>query len=85
MKKGFALLLAAVLMFAGCGSSSGSTGTPAPAETVKETEETQSEEAGTEAVNAEQTGDGTEDAANAAGTEAADAEQTESVENSSET
>ena len=75
MKKGFALLLAAVLMLTGCGSSSASTDTPVPAETAKETvKETQTEaagteEAGTEAVVAEQTEAGTESAANAAGTE----------------
>ena len=56
MKKGFALLLAMVLMLTGCGSSSASTGTQAPAETAKETvKETQTEAAGTEAVDAEQT------------------------------
>ena len=49
MKKGFALLLAAVLMLTGCGSSSASTDTPVPAETAKETvKETQTEAAGTE-------------------------------------
>ena len=70
MKKGFALLLAAVLMLTGCGSSSASTDTPVPAETAKETvKETQTEEAGTEAVDAEQTEDGTEATVNAAGTE----------------
>ena len=75
MKKGFALLLAAVLMLTGCGSSSASTDTPVPAETAKETvKETQTEAAGTEeasteAVDAEQTEDGTEATVNAAGTE----------------
>ena len=70
MKKGFTLLLAMALMLTGCGSSSASTGTPVPAETAKETvKETQTEEAGTEAVVAEQTEAGTESAANAAGTE----------------
>jgi len=37
MKKGFALLLAMVLMLTGCGSSSAPAGTSAPAETAKET------------------------------------------------
>ena len=75
MKKGVALLLATVLMLTGCGSSSASTGTTAPAETAKETvKETQTEAAGTEeasteAVDAEQTEDGTEATVNAAGTE----------------
>ena len=70
MKKGFTLLLAMALMLTGCGSSSASTGTPVPAETAKETvKETQTEEAGTEAVVAEQTEAGTESAVNAAGTE----------------
>ena len=38
MKKGIALLMAAALMLTGCGSSSASTSTQAPAETVKETQ-----------------------------------------------
>ena len=75
MKKGVALLLATVLMLTGCGSSSASTGTTAPAETAKETvketveEAAGTEEASTEAVDAEQTEDGTEATVNAAGTE----------------
>jgi len=71
MKKGFALLLAAVLMLTGCGSSSASTTASAPAETTKAaTEETQKETVSTEAATAEQTeDDGTEAAVNAAGTE----------------
>ena len=74
MKKGFALLLAAVLMLTGCGSSSASTaastGAQVPAETAKEAaEESQKEAVSTEAATAEQTEDGTEAAVNAAGTE----------------
>ena len=74
MKKGFALLLAAVLMLTGCGSSSASTaastGAKAPAETAKEAaEESQKEAVSAEAATAEQTEDGTEAAVNAAGTE----------------
>lgn len=74
MKKGFALLLAAVLMLTGCGSSSASTaastGAQAPAETAKEAaEKSQKEAVSTEAATAEQTEDGTEAAVNAAGTE----------------
>ena len=67
MKKGFALLLAAVLMLTGCGSSSAST----PAETTKAaTEKTQKETVSTEAATVEQTEDDrTEAAVNAAGTE----------------
>ena len=69
MKKGFALLLAMVLMLTGCGSFPASTGTNVSAEAAKETEkELQTEAAGQEASAAE----------------AADAEQTESVENASE-
>ena len=69
MKKGFALLLAMVLMLTGCGSSPASTGTNVSAEAAKETEkELQTEAAGQEASAAE----------------AADAEQTDSVENASE-
>ena len=74
MKKGFALLLAAVLMLTGCGSSSASTaastGAQAPAETAKEAAKgSQKEAVSTEAATAEQTEDGTEAAVNAAGTE----------------
>ena len=75
MKKEFALLLAAILMLTGCGSSSASATASASAEAAKETEiETQAEkaspeEAGTEAVDAEQTEDGTAAAVNDAGTE----------------
>ena len=75
MKKGFALLLATILMLTGCGSSSASTTASAPAEAAKETEkETQTEEAspegaGTEVVDAEQTEDGTTTSVNDAGTE----------------
>ncbi len=67
MKKGFALLLAMVLMLTGCGSSSAST----PAETTKAaTEKTQKETVSTEAATVEQTEDDrTEAAVNAAGTE----------------
>ena len=75
MKKGVALLLATVLMLAGCGSSSASTGTTAPAETAKETvketvEETQIGAVSTAAATTEQPeDDGKKSAANAAGTE----------------
>ena len=75
MKKGFALLLATILMLTGCGSSSASTTASAPAEAAKETEkETQTEEAspegaGTEVVDAEQTEDGTTTSVNDADTE----------------
>ena len=75
MKKGFALLLATILMLTGCGSSSASTTASAPAEAAKETEkETQTEEAspegaGTEVVDAEQTEDGTTTSVKDAGTE----------------
>lgn len=67
MKKGFALLLAAVLMLTGCGSSSAST----PAETTKAAaEKTQKETVSTGAATVEQTEDDrTEAAVNAAGTE----------------
>lgn len=59
MKKGVALLLATVLMLTGCGSSSASTGTTAPAETAKETvketvEETQTGAVSTAAATTEQ-------------------------------
>ena len=55
------------LMLTGCGSSSASTNTAAPA---KEAEtETQTEAAGTDAADAEQTEDKAEEAANAEGTE----------------
>lgn len=55
MKKGFALLLAVVLMFTGCGSSSASTTASAPAQTMKAAEQTQKETVSTEATTAEQT------------------------------
>ena len=56
MKKGIALLVAAALMFTGCGSSASSVSTQAPAETVKETvREEQARTAGTDAVSASQT------------------------------
>ena len=63
MKKGVALLLATVLMLTGCGSSSASTGTTAPAETAKETvketaEETQTGAVSTAAATTEQPGQG---------------------------
>lgn len=71
MKKGFALLLAMVLMLTGCGSSSASTGTTAPAEATKETAaDTKTKAISTAAATAEQTeDDGTEEAVNTAGTE----------------
>ena len=71
MKKGVALLLATVLMLTGCGSSSASTGTTAPAETAKETvEETQTGAVSTATATTEQPeDDGKKSAANAAGTE----------------
>ena len=75
MKKGAALLLATVLMLTGCGSSSASTGTTAPAETAKETvketvEETQTGAVSTATATTEQPeDDGKKSAANAAGTE----------------
>lgn len=75
MKKGVALLLATVLMLTGCGSSSASTGTTAPAETAKETvketvEETQTGAVSTAAATTEQPeDDGKKSAANASGTE----------------
>ncbi len=50
MKKEFALLLAAILMLTGCGSSSASATASASAEAAKETEiETQAEEASPDA------------------------------------
>ena len=54
MKKIIVLFAAAVLMLAGCGSSSASTSTQTAAETVKETEkETQTEAASPEGADAD--------------------------------
>ena len=55
MKKGIALLAAAALLLAGCGSSAASASAPAPAESAEETvKETQSETVSTETTAAEQ-------------------------------
>ncbi len=52
MKKRIVLLLASLLMLAGCGSSSAPTGAPAPAQTVQEKAgNSQTEAAGTEAIS----------------------------------
>ena len=56
MKKGIALLAAAALLLAGCGSSAASASAPAPAESAAESiKETQSETVSTETSAAEQT------------------------------
>ncbi len=91
MKKGFTLLLTAILMLTGCGSSAASTGTSAPVETSKETvKESQTEAASTVSSGGAQTeaastassrGAQTE----AAGTESAGAAQTEAAENAADT
>ena len=71
MKKRIIVLLTAVLILTGCESTSASAGTPAPAETAKETvTDTQSEAVGTETVSEEQTeAEGTQAAANAGGSQ----------------
>ena len=78
MKKGFTLLLTAILMLTGCGSSAASTGTSAPVETSKETvKESQTEAASTVSSGGAQT--------EAAGTESAGAAQAEAAENAADT
>ena len=78
MKKGFTILLTAILMLTGCGSSAASTGTSAPAESSKET----AKESQTEAVSTESAGAGQTEAVS---TESAGAAQTEAAENAADT